>query len=285
MFYNIECSRPRRRVKELFGQANHFLITSLVGLDYLSKNDVKCPESFSTVWDPRDKANSIERSRGFLLGSFLASSVDALDSYFFLINRNPKLIPVELQTEFDSKQNARSVFNKFVLVYNKYCDVVNIRNYGALVAMSIKWRNNLIHFNSSDSLDAQFINVLNSDAVFFEQQCSGLDVSLAIDHFLANKTPTFKEIASIISSTHRFIQELDHCLIADLDLKEFAFNVLSYSWDERSRVRLKSVSKARAIGKIANKLVFEGFNRHASVGLGKSELEYLYDRLIGCFEQ
>lgn len=280
MYYNIQSSKPRRQFKRFFGQANHFLITSLVGLDYLSKNDVKCPDSFSTVWCPYDKENSVSRSRAFLLGSFLSSSVDALDSYFFMINRSPKLISEELQSLFDATQNARSVFNKFEIIYNRYNSVIDLRNYGALVAMSIQWRNNRVHFNSNNTLDEKYISVLASESQFFEQECRGLDISLALDHFKNNDPPTFKEMASIINATHRFVQVLDECLIDELDLVSYSFNILLLSWGENSGARLKTVTKERALEKITKKLIMEGFTPNSTKGLGKKDIELLYDRLI-----
>ena len=90
---HLNISKPRKKFKDSMGQANHFLITALIGLDYIDNIDnVECPPSFSTSWNPRDKKASIYRTRQYILNSSLAWSVDCLDSYFSGCNQEPKLI-------------------------------------------------------------------------------------------------------------------------------------------------------------------------------------------------
>lgn len=45
------------------GQANHFLITILIGLDEVSKGQVKKPDTLDVCWNPKDVRASVERSR------------------------------------------------------------------------------------------------------------------------------------------------------------------------------------------------------------------------------
>lgn len=85
-------TKARKEFKKKFGQQNHFLITSLIGLDYLENNYVECPESFSTSWNPKDKKQSVRRSRDFLLQSFLTSAVDGIDMYISMLNTAPKYV-------------------------------------------------------------------------------------------------------------------------------------------------------------------------------------------------
>ena len=88
----LNVSKERKAFKKSLGQANHFLITALVGLDYIRNNNVKCPEDFSTSWNPKNKSFSVDRSRQYILNSSMAWAVDCLDAYFSRCNQNPKLI-------------------------------------------------------------------------------------------------------------------------------------------------------------------------------------------------
>ena len=118
LFLNI--SKSRRKFKSLMGQANHFLITALIGLDYIDNNEVKCPSSFSTSWNPKDKKSSVDRTRQYILNSSLAWAIDCLDSYFSGCNQSPKLIDNDnFIRELDVKRISRSVHEK-LLTFTQY---------------------------------------------------------------------------------------------------------------------------------------------------------------------
>ena len=84
----LNISERRKRFKDSMGQANHFLITALIGLEYINNNEVSCPESFSTSWNPKNKKSSVERTRLYILKSSLSWAIDCLDTYLliYLIN-------------------------------------------------------------------------------------------------------------------------------------------------------------------------------------------------------
>ena len=53
--------------KKNIGQANHFLITVLVGLDGLEDHEeINIRSSFRTTWNPKNRFASIARSREFV---------------------------------------------------------------------------------------------------------------------------------------------------------------------------------------------------------------------------
>ena len=83
-------SRAFRKFKTEMGQANHFLITIMVGLDAV-EDGAKKRESFHTTWNPQNARASASRSRHYAIKSALAWAVDNLDMYLRLCNRIPRL--------------------------------------------------------------------------------------------------------------------------------------------------------------------------------------------------
>lgn len=276
MRYIIKYSSARRKFKKIFGQVNHFLITSIIGLDYISKNDVRCPRDLSTVWDPKDKQASISRSREYLLKMFLASAVDSLDSYFFMINRTPSILPEDLVTIFNDNKNSRSVSAKFMHIYNRYENVDHLSEYAALIALAIQWRNNLLHFNSDNSIDAKYIKILESSEQFYKENCCGLDVKIMIEHFHSRSSPTFKETTSLIYSIHKFVEIIDASLINDLDMNIFALKILLKS----NKIDLKGIERERAIQKMISMLKMCGFYEDEFRGLSDQDFVEIYDEFM-----
>ena len=107
-------THARRKFKKLLGQANYFLITSLIGLNYIKETEnIKKPDEFSTSWEPHNPKVSALRSRVYILNSSLAWTVDCLDSYFIMIHRKPKMIICSTFTSLMSQAN-RLVYKKAI---------------------------------------------------------------------------------------------------------------------------------------------------------------------------
>ena len=65
---------PARRVfKQNLGQANHFLVTLLVGLDAVERG-AEPPAALNARWNPRSRTESVQRSRGSPPRSTLVST-------------------------------------------------------------------------------------------------------------------------------------------------------------------------------------------------------------------
>src|SRR5882724_2955678 len=78
--------------KTLIGNANHLIITALVGLDAIEQGIVtKGPEELHAALSPIDPVASAKRSRRMLLDMALVRSVDALDVYIRHSVRKPFL--------------------------------------------------------------------------------------------------------------------------------------------------------------------------------------------------
>src|SRR4051812_20576999 len=81
VMYELKRTQARAAFKDLLGQANHFLITLLVGLGAVRDGVATLDDEFRTSWSPHDVKRSAERSRQFALDLSLVRAIDALDTY------------------------------------------------------------------------------------------------------------------------------------------------------------------------------------------------------------
>lgn len=204
------------------GQANHFLITIMVGLDAV-KNGAKKEDSFHTTWQPKDTPTSAERSRQYAIKSSLAWAVDNLDMYLRLCNRNPKLYQ-EIESQ-EIAETKHSVYNKFKCVAKNHPQIAT--NKKAFVDLLICWRNNLMHFDAENDLlwesEKYFKNIPDDDAIVNNYH---LDSSSMLCRFRNGDPPTFKEVTTLISTTIHFVEELDKILLGDIQQDIYLENTL-----------------------------------------------------------
>ena len=210
-------SRAFRKFKTEIGQANHFLITIMIGLDAVEDGAEK-RESFNTTWNPESKTASVARSKHYAIKSALAWTVDNLDMYLRLCNREPRLYSDSESTEI--ADTGHSIYKKFRCVINNHKELTSDKV--AYVDLLICWRNNTVHFDAEnqlmhDSLN-YFKNVSANDVVTNKYH---LDVSQMLDRFNRGECPTFKEAATLISMTIHFVEELDSILLRDIDQYRF----------------------------------------------------------------
>ena len=277
-----------RRFKKQIGQANHFLITILIGLNEVRKGTAKKPDTMDVFWNPKDFNASAIRSEAYALNSSLAWVIDNFDAYVQNCNRNPRLIEnKELLNEINRAKHR--VNDKFIALYNKYSSVETLKLYGSLVALGIQWRNNTTHSEAQNDLDKEYENILWTNKEWYQNNCCNLDIERAYDSFKKHKTPTLKEVASIIKSVSRFVEIVDTELINELDIERyireifeehFKVNNDSNDKDDNSvnstskqdekevfsipkqdkRVLLPNLSNDRLFSRIKNILVNNGFS-------------------------
>lgn len=257
----LNTSRQRRKFKDSMGQANHFLITALIGLDYIDNNDVECPTSFSTSWNPKNKKSSIDRTRQYILNSSLAWAVDCLDSYMSMCNQVPKLIDnEELIKEFEKAK--RSVNDKFIAIAGHVDSYDNFDIYTSIVGLAIQWRNNTTHSVGDNKIDERHRKVLLNSAERIKELFCNLDINETLHNFDSKRNPTFKEVTSIIRGIQRFIENVDTCLISRIDITEYACSILNHHCKKHkiSSESIMSLSKERRNLKVANILKSYSFS-------------------------
>lgn len=215
-------SRAFRRFKTEMGQANHFLITIMIGLDAVEDGAEK-RESFNTTWNPESRINSVVRSKKYAIKSALAWTVDNLDMYLRLCNREPRLYHDEESLKI--AKTKHSVYNKFDCVIGNHPELA-VSKF-AYVDLLICWRNNSVHFDAENKLKTEtikyFKNVPENDVV---TNTYHLDVNQMLDRFNRGDCPTFKEAATLISMTIHFVEELDNILLRDIDQYRFLETIL-----------------------------------------------------------
>lgn len=255
----LATSKPRKQFKKLLGQSNHFLITALIGLDYIKKNDVSLPDDFSTSWNPKDKIRSVMRTREYILNSSLAWAVDCLDSYLSACNQKPKIFSDEelllaiqrAERSVDKKFNALADYVKtikkgdFELEYDLYV---------SLSELAIQWRNNTIHYNANNAFDKKFRDVLINSSEKVNKLFCGLSVEDMLDRFNNKKSPTFKDVTSLIKGIQKFVELSDICLLSRLDIKNYAKEVVEcfFSKNTKEKILFSTLEEDRRTTKLFN---------------------------------
>ncbi|MDM5112637.1 hypothetical protein [Aeromonas salmonicida] len=208
----------RTQFKKHLGQANHYLVTSLVALYTLDKSNItEAPDELRTAWSPKDKGSSIIRSRNFVLQSFLGWAVDSIDMYLSLLNRKPDYLQnSELSSKLDGA--GRSVLKK-VQIYSEHYRIQPSTQ--ALMDVLITWRNNVFHELADNRLQPESREILSVNSLFIEENYCGLDIKGLAEKSEKGSILTFKETASLINAAHHFVQEVDTAVLKTFDANKF----------------------------------------------------------------
>lgn len=238
----LNVSPARRRFKLILGNANHLLITTLIGIDAVAREVItECPEELRAAWNPVNQQKSADRARIMLFEMLLARATDALDAYLSISRRKPSILQdSSAQQEFDKA--GKSVMGKFkaAKLYLDSDDVVN-----AIIELMIIWRNKSVHILGSETEVAVFEDIIHYNQHRIKDEFRGMDARRLVSDFKSGKAPTFKETASFISATHIFVHKSDEILLSNLDsdsfIKELIWTKLSRDQDgAKSEIRLRS---------------------------------------------
>lgn len=258
-------SKAQRLFKRKMGQANHFLITILIGLDEVGKGNVKKPETLDVSWNPQDVTASVKRSREYALNSSLAWIIDNFDSYVHNCKRKPCIFEDKiLLSEIDNAD--RSVNDKFIVLFNRYKSIEEINKYGALLELGIQWRNIVTHSEAKNTLDKEYKEILLDNRDWYYDNFCHLNVDDALGHFKNHKSPTLKETTSIIKTILKFVELVDSELVKELDVHRYIYEILEVSLSagdikggQNQRCQLLTLSKERQLSRITNFLLNNGF--------------------------
>lgn len=235
----MKYSKAKIDFKQRLGQANHFLITALVGVDAIKSGTVSSkPESFRTSWNPKDPKRSVIRTRSFLLRSFLGWTVESLEMYLTALYRKPKLLDGPEIEKLYSKA-GQSVYKKATLL-GEYIGVDPILI--ALMEVLITWRNYTFHYEIDNDIRPDSEALLLKKAVEINQRFRGLDINLMKLNWQSKEDFTFKETASLISATHEFVGAIDEYVLRHLDLETYYVAVLKQTFLEKQKSKQKYLS-------------------------------------------
>lgn len=238
LIFDFNNSKALKEFKKELGSANQYLITILLGLDDIKTqgNNFKKPDSFSTTWSPINVETTCKRSREYVIKSSLSWVVDCLDMYFSLCHRKPTIIEDEnLKKKMDKAgQHVSEKFESFYTILN--CRDKDIEIYGALVALTIQWRNNTTHHFASNNVSDHYIQILHKYKDLYYKEFCALDINTMITHFNDNEVPTFKDMASIIRGTQKFIYKVDSILISSLNKQRYIKDIISNYYSDKKHL-------------------------------------------------
>lgn len=281
-------SRAQKLFKKQIGQANHFLITILVGLTEVSKGTVQKPATMNVMWNPKDPKASSLRSMRYALNSSLAWAVDNLDGYIQMCRKKPCLIPKDIMSKIDEAD--RSVYEKFCVLSERYKDHGDLRLYGALVSLAIQWRNVTTHSNADNELDKKSQRILLDNSDWYKNNFKHLDVDMALKRFKRHSNPSLKEVASMIKAISRFVEEVDAYLINDVNIESYALDVVDFNFSSKAvqgkqdqRTLLPTMKLERQLSKI--KMVLENNGFTMTQGEGLEINEDFVKKVVSCNER
>jgi len=259
----LQISSSRRYFKKRLGQANHFLITILVGLDGIIKDDITLSPEFSTSWNPKNKEKSAKRSAKFALNSSLAWAIDNLDAYFIMCHQKPTLF--EDRILIDAMSGAgRHVHDKFIAIYEylERKNIESIKPYAAFVELAIQWRNNTTHFGAENKLDTKFLDELKQNKAWYKANFRGLDIIESLNSFKENKDPSFKEVTSMIAAIHKFVEIADEVFVQNLNINRYIKDLVSkhYNLYPKNKIFFLTLTSERKISLIRTLLLSNGFS-------------------------
>jgi hypothetical protein len=236
----MKATKAKKEFKKRFGQANHLLITTLVGLDSIESGKVtEKPEGFSTSWNPINAVRSAERARIFTLQSFLGWAVESLEMYLTELNRKPKeLLSIDLEAIFSSA--GQSIYKKAIGI-GDHTEIAPVLT--ALIEILITWRNNTLHYDIDNQIRATSRDVLSSNTEIIRESFCGLEISQLLGTWESKGDFTFKETASLISATHKFVDAIDQFAIDNLDVERYLGEALVIHFKNNQ----SSVSKMRSL--------------------------------------
>ena len=228
----MKATPARVRFKAHLGQANHFLVTSLVVLHTLDNSEVEtAPEVLHTSWNPKSKTASVIRSRNFVMQSFLGWAVDSIDMYITLLDRKPRCIE---STDLSKRlqQIGRSVSKRLQLVNSHFAISPELK---ALADVLITWRNNVFHEANDNYLQQTTKQTLARSAPNIAKKYRGLSIGGLVSKSESGASLTFKETASLINAAHHLIEDLDAKVLGQLDVERYCVEAVKLALEDREK--------------------------------------------------
>jgi len=232
MSYEIKRTEARAIFKQLLGQANHFLITLLIGLQAVRDGKATPDEEFRTSWNPHSAKDSADRSRMFALDLALVRAIDALDAYMMRSNRKPFAISApDFRSAMDGTGQSVS---KRLTVFEVHAGPLS-PEHASLLRLGIAWRNRRVHSLSDKDITAEERVCLQSKHAELHRDYAGLSINDMLKKFDASEPPHFKEAAAIIRAAQNAVEVFDGSLLKNIDLERYLRELLAERLEKGSR--------------------------------------------------
>ena len=92
----------------------------------------------------------------------------------------------------------------------------------AMIEILITWRNNLTHNFAENQIEKKSESILLDNKSFIKDTFSGLDIEQVLKKAKKGDSPSFKECASLISVTHKFVESIDKKVLEQLNIENYA---------------------------------------------------------------
>ena len=240
IMYELTRTSARAAFKDLLGQANHFLITLLIGVNAVRDGTATLGDEFRATWNPRDVRSSAERSRQFVLDLALVRAVDALDTYMMWTRRRPTALTSKaFKSEMDGAgQKISSRLAVFADFLPPLPDHQNL-----FLKLAIDRRNRRVHSLADEMMTSTEEQKLLSHANKLEKEHSGLDVKALMERYHRRESPSFKDAASVIRLTHFAVEHFDEHLLKGLNIEEYVRGLMMFTlapgWSAERAASLK----------------------------------------------
>lgn len=236
-------SIARSKFKDLLGNANHLIITTLVGLHAVEANLVEeAPPELRAAWGPKDFKVSARRARRMALDTALIRATDAVDVYIRYARRAPSIIQnVGLRNDIDGA--GRSIFRKVLAVQKVYGSHDPL--LFAMVLVMVAWRNRGAHSEADVDIDDSVRQIIEENSGRLRADFRGLDAKEFLAGF-EDGDPRFKEVASLIHASQMLVELLEAALFRDLNSEQFLKDLIWYvprelTGVDADRLRKKSI--------------------------------------------
>lgn len=213
---------------ERLGQANHLLITILIGIEGVRIGDARKSDDFHAAWNPKSLEETAQRSRRFARDAMLNHIVDSLGVYLSLLKGS--LYEHALPSLYSISDRSLK------LRLDAFCSDLGLEvsTRLALVHLAIQWRNRRLHTGAPNAIEKQYETTLKGAMDDIRAQFSGLDVNIILGHFSKSESPRFKEVASLVKGSLDFVQSADTLLVRRLDPSDVARHVIATTLRERA---------------------------------------------------
>lgn len=217
----LETSPPRRAFKRSLGQANHFLITILVGLDAIEDGTARQRQGMPASWNPQNPAQSAARSRGFAARAAVALLFDCIDAYTRDILAEPTIVQCE------KSRNALKMAADSTARFEELARLVGQSGSSAWALLNLgrAWRHRLLHTRSDAAPEGAVVAALRRNKEAIEDEYAGLDIE-KLQRSLVNGEPHIKETTAMIRAGHKFVEAADRDLLTDFDVCAYAKEAL-----------------------------------------------------------
>ena len=246
----MEHTVHHRSFKKRSGSINHYYITAYIGISLLNEKTNK-PSELSTYWNPKDIELTKSKTKYYLSDSGILNMCAMVEGYINDILNN--ICPfIKTESEELKKLSDKTSIVKKIKVINEFLSIEDKNEELNLLLLMFQHRNNIIH-SGKVSLERDIANRINSSSKKIKKDYKNMCVNQLIKNVNDFKSLTFKEVLSLFSASHNYIEKIDNLLASKLDKQKYLeYNLKN---DDKAKVFFKKFSTMNDKDRIKNRLI------------------------------